>query len=467
MMDGMTGAGSVLHWTIGDVRNWLTELGMARYVKVFCEQHKIDGPALLMIQEQDLRQQPLQLEVLGDIKKLVYHIASLKYSLVYPDAKTRYCLNPEQVRAEREQSQSPVKWSNNRHISSSDESSSGLDPPNRLPGLASPSDGFQSSCSQCKSVRGLKSNIASNPPPERWKLCIAALYVLFVSWLTAVTMTIVHDRVPDMNKYPPLPDIILDNVPHISWAFEMAEISGMTLLTIWLLVIIFHKHRFIIARRCFAIGGTVFLLRCFTMLITSLSVPGVHLDCKPRPYGSWASRLHEAYIIWSGAGLSLQGVRTCGDYMFSGHTVSLTLLNFFITEYTSRRIFFLHTFTWLCNCFGIFFILAAHEHYSIDVFIAFYITSRLFLYYHTLVNNRAVSKYVKTSFDAKRTWFYFPLFSFFEQNIDGRVPNEFELPIIPGDIKLLFQRISNTIKHKYEDFLRSPQTDRKIIKKRR
>merc|ERR1719273_2712152 len=184
-----------------------------------------------------------------------------------------------------------------------------------------------------------------------------------------------------MNKYPPLPDIILDNMPHVPWAFEMAEISGMTLLTIWLLVIIFHKHRFIIGRRCFAIGGTIFLLRCFTMLITSLSVPGVHLDCKPRPYGSWASRLHEAFIIWSGAGMSLQGVRTCGDYMFSGHT-----------------------FSWLCNCFGIFFILAAHEHYSIDVFIAFYITSRLFLYYHTLVNNRAATKFqeVSRNFDAKR-----------------------------------------------------------------
>ena len=103
---------------------------------------------------------------------------------------------------------------------------------------------------------------------------IAVMYGLFVSWLTAVVMTIVHDRVPDMNKYPLLPDIILDNMPHVPWAFEMAEMAGMTLLTIWLVMVIFHKHRFIIVRRCFAIGGTIFLLRCFTMLITSLSVPG-------------------------------------------------------------------------------------------------------------------------------------------------------------------------------------------------
>ena len=327
----------------------------------------------------------MQLEVLGDIKRLMYQISALKYSLVCPDPKTKFCLGSAHAPGSGSlvRDRSPAKWSDTLDLSSSDESSSGREPSKLVP---SPSGGLKTSPKY-------KSNIASDPAPERWKLGIAVLYGLFVSWLTAVVMTIVHDRVPDMNKYPPLPDIILDNMPHVPWAFEMAEISGMTLLTIWLLVIIFHKHRFIIGRRCFAIGGTIFLLRCFTMLITSLSVPGVHLDCKPRPYGSWASRLHEAFIIWSGAGMSLQGVRTCGDYMFSGHTVSLTLLNFFITEYTSRRIFFLHTFTWLCNCFGIFFILAAHEHYSIDVFIAFYITSRLFLYYHTLVNNRAVSKY--------------------------------------------------------------------------
>lgn len=73
--------------------------------------------------------------------------------------------------------------------------------------------------------------------------------------------------------------------------------------------------------------------------------------------------------------------------------------------------------------FGIFFILAAHEHYSIDVFVAFYITSRLFLYYHTLSNNQALMQR-----DSTRTKVWFPLFSYFESSVEGIVPNEYETP---------------------------------------
>jgi len=284
--------------------------------------------------------------------------------------------------------------------------------------------------------------------PERWKTLLAFLYVLLVSWVTAFVMVIVHDRVPDMEKYPPLPDIILDNVPHIPWAFQMCELTGMILFSLWFLVVLFHKHRFILMRRFFSISGTIFMLRCVTMLITSLSVPGTHLSCQPRPYGDLWNKVHNAYIIWTGAGMSLQGVRTCGDYMFSGHTVALTLLNFFITEYSSRRIYFLHTFTWICNIFGIFFILAAHEHYSIDVFVAFYITSRLFMYYHMLANkNKSQDNLVfkSKSFEEQRAWFWFPLFSFFESSIDGKIPNEFDWPISMYDFKEMFRQVQDCI----------------------
>ena len=55
-------------------------------------------------------------------------------------------------------------------------------------------------------------------------------------------------------------------------------------------------------------------------------------------FGSWYAKLTRTYEIWSGMGMSIHGVKSCGDYMFSGHTSCITLLNFFITEckYTRR-----------------------------------------------------------------------------------------------------------------------------------
>ena len=60
------GPSPVLQWTPSHVRSWLTGLGLAKYSKQLCDQHRIDGPALLMLQEEDLRQPPLSLDILGD-----------------------------------------------------------------------------------------------------------------------------------------------------------------------------------------------------------------------------------------------------------------------------------------------------------------------------------------------------------------------------------------------------------------
>jgi hypothetical protein len=57
---------------------------------------------------------------------------------------------------------------------------------------------------------------------------------------------------------------------------------------------------------------------------------------------------------------------------------------------------FFHTMCWVANLFGIFFILAAHEHYTIDCLIAFYLSSRLFLYYHSLAHLNALRTEAKS-----------------------------------------------------------------------
>ena len=99
------------------------------------------------------------------------------------------------------------------------------------------------------------------------------------------------------------------------------------------------------------------------MFVTSLSVPGSHLNCTAKQYPSWEMKLYRSYEIFSGGGMTISGVKTCGDYMFSGHTTVITTLNLFITEYTAKDLHLISTLGWILNMFGIFFVLAAHEHY--------------------------------------------------------------------------------------------------------
>lgn len=108
------------------------------------------------------------------------------------------------------------------------------------------------------------------------------------------------------------------------------------------------------------------------------------------------------------------------DFWWDIPTIEQPLFFHFFID-TPRSWNLIHTISWVLNLFGIFFILAAHEHYSIDVFIAFYITTRLFLYYHTLANTRAYQQ-------SRRARIWFPMFSFFECNVNGPVPNQYHWP---------------------------------------
>jgi len=72
---------------------------------------------------------------------------------------------------------------------------------------------------------------------------ISFVYCSAVLFMVAVIMVIVNDRVPDREKYPPLPDLFLDNVPFIPWAFHAAEYIMIALGVTFLVILALHKHR--------------------------------------------------------------------------------------------------------------------------------------------------------------------------------------------------------------------------------
>lgn len=72
-------------WTCCDVNNWMKENGFENYATLFAHQHKIDGKVLLSLTENDFRERPLQMNVLGDIKRLSKAVECLRRTCGMPD----------------------------------------------------------------------------------------------------------------------------------------------------------------------------------------------------------------------------------------------------------------------------------------------------------------------------------------------------------------------------------------------
>ena len=120
-----------------------------------------------------------------------------------------------------------------------------------------------------------------------------------------------------------------------------------------------------------------------------------------------------------------------------------------------KRCLPLHWFTAVMAFIGVIMVLVAHGHYTVDVLIAYYVTTRLWYIYHTLANNNylKVSLFLMNMKRMKpfnvlkwiiRNFFYFqqhgpnnflarlwwfPLFKYFEKNIGGPVPRQYDWPL--------------------------------------
>ncbi|XP_032835970.1 phosphatidylcholine:ceramide cholinephosphotransferase 1-like [Petromyzon marinus] len=280
----------------------------------------------------------------------------------------------------------------------------------------------------------------STLPPEWRKTAAAFVYAVSALVATSVAIAVVHERVPDMEVSPPLPDVFFDRVDRVKWAFSVCEINGVILVSMWFIQWACLTHRSIIGRRYFFIIGTLYLYRCVTMYITTLPVPGRHFHCSPKVLGDVELQMRRVMKLIAGGGLSLTGAHTlCGDYLYSGHTVVLTLTCLFAQEYSPRRWLWYRVLCFLLAASGIVAILAAHDHYSIDVLAAYYVTTRLHYTYHSMASTTDLKSRGSGNWFRKLWWFR--IFLILEGNVSTSVPLRFSLPMLNAGRRGRYTRV--------------------------
>ncbi|XP_014254488.1 phosphatidylcholine:ceramide cholinephosphotransferase 2-like isoform X2 [Cimex lectularius] len=266
-------------------------------------------------------------------------------------------------------------------------------------------------------------------PKEKWKTFIAFIILVSNFIITTASLAVVHEWVPDKNKYSPLPDVILDIIPTFPGALDISEVIIMISTNVTFLVIVMHKHRFIVFRRVFLILAVLYLMRSVTMYVTVLPLSNPSYYCSPKANSTGFLLIAKrVFQLMSGFGLSINGKHTyCGDFIYSGHTVVLVLCYLIINEYSPKKVVILHWASWTASFLGICFVLLARGHYTVDVLIAYYVTTRIFWVYHTLANHKKL-KQATVDNCLSRIW-WFRIFCYFEGNVGGPVPRQFNWPL--------------------------------------
>ena len=212
-------------------------------------------------------------------------------------------------------------------------------------------------------------------------------------------------------------DLVWDYAPYEPKLFRVTEIIGLIQIALLATTVIFHKHRLVILRRICIIVGTLYLVRSLTTVVTSLTIPGMHVTCQEKyPSDLPITEVFKKILqVLVGGGMQISGVATgCGGYLFSGHTVVLLTTCLFIKQYLEplfREKHYSYVYQIIryslnfMSAFGMICVVLSHEHYTVDVICAYYVTTRIFWIYHSIVQLPELRKIITNKEKKDKTLF--------------------------------------------------------------
>jgi len=153
--------------------------------------------------------------------------------------------------------------------------------------------------------------------------------------------------------------------------------------------------------------------------------------------------------ILLGGGMDITGTIMCGDYIYSGHTAIIISMTLFILEYTPKKFILYRVFCQTLAAVGIVCIIFSHEHYTVDIILAYYVATNHFWMFHAMTED------IKYKTASPRPWrpgphltrvWWWRIFLFMEKNVTNVQP-EFKNPI-PSAKKYIVNYYENIFKRR-------------------
>ena len=221
-------------WTVQQVEEWLMNNNFDDCIDILCHQYQLDGQHLINIDENELRH-------LTENQHLWLQIKNLKH--FYLTEAPRWSKRTSPVDSLLPTRIVPSdRRSASTHVTSSQSHLSSLNAV-RLEVESSMNSGRQTPYDQIEDQPLTTCCLIISIRSDKKKTFFAFLLALSTIYFCSFIITIVDERLPDPKNFPPLPDLILDNIQQIPWAFAVTEKLILLEMFGLLLVVLLHRHR--------------------------------------------------------------------------------------------------------------------------------------------------------------------------------------------------------------------------------
>ncbi|EAY13646.1 hypothetical protein TVAG_387870 [Trichomonas vaginalis G3] len=213
-----------------------------------------------------------------------------------------------------------------------------------------------------------------------YKTLLQAFILVCVHTLTGISLILTNAKRPAL---PLLPDTIQNIIPYMPFE-KYVNVLMVILIGSETIIIAFDPRRCFIYRRTLAVYSILSFLRILTT--TSTFLPDPSPNCPA---------IHDTTVEISVSNImkSLFGGLTCGDMIFSGHTMGFLFPGLVQHHFFNKKLGIIYL---ILGYIGSFSLIITRFHYTVDVLLSIILTTTIWFTYQMLCEHPCLAKSLPT-----------------------------------------------------------------------